>query len=294
LVSDSLASISAPAPLPILATAAETYRHLWRHRWVYFGHLFIWAMLLWVAEIPMWLLQALFQWAEIEWTVAGASLIDTLIFFTILILCLLAGGGLMFLSCGRSIVNGRQPHIVDAMRLYRIGSFWRHLGLYWLIVNLVPTVAVQGLRIHFDIYDLREDWLSSWALLALYWAWAAAAAPAIVLALPISAFELHESPIREGWRRLRGNRLRLAALSVLAALPPAILKMAYEFVLPPFQDYFRDLDLPALLNLLAYWLLEPMLRGMLNFLVILVLGATVICAYGRLAPRFDHLARVFD
>jgi hypothetical protein len=175
-----------------------------------------------------------------------------------------------------------------------MGSFWRHLGIYWLIVNLVPTIVVQGLRIYFDVYDIREDWPSYWGLLALYWAWAAAAAPAIVLALPIAAFELHHRPIREGWRRLRGNRLRLAALSIVAALPLAILRMVHEIVLPLIQDYVRDSDLPALLDLLSYWLLQQVLQDMLNFLMILVLGATVLCAYNRLAPRFDHLARVFD
>lgn len=294
MVSERLEASTATASLPIWTTVADAYRHLWRHRWVYFGHLFIWAVLLWIAEFPMRILQALFDWAEIDWIVAGASLVNTLIFFTILILCLLAGGGLMFLSCGRAIMSGRKPHIGDALRLHRMGSFWRHLGIYWLIVNLVPTVAVQGLRVYFGIYDIREDWLGYWSLLALYWAWAAAAAPAVVLALPIAAFELHEAPIREGWRRLRGNRLRLVALSVLAALPLASLKMAHEYVFPLLRDFVRDRDLPAQLNLLAYWLLEAVLRGMLNLLVILVLGAAVVCAYSRLAPRYDHLARVFD
>jgi hypothetical protein len=294
LVGDTFASLVAPAPLPIRATALETYSHLWRHRWVYVGHLFIWAIVLWAAEFLMQLLQAVFRWAKIDWTVAGTSLVDTLIYFTILILFLMAGGGLMFLSCGRAIVNGRRPHIGDALRLHRMGTFWRHLGIYWLIVNLAPTFVVQGLRIHFEVYDIRENWLGYWSLLALYWTWAAAVAPAIVLALPIAAFELHDQPIREGWRRLRDNRLRLAALSVFAALPLAILRMAYENILPLIEDFFRQSDLPELLALLAYWLLEHVLRDMLNFLMILVLGATVLCAYNRLAPRFDHLGRVFD
>jgi hypothetical protein len=294
MVSERLEASTGSAPLPIWTTVADSYRHLFRHRWIYLGQLFIWTVLLWIVEFPMRILQALVEWAEIDWIVAGTSLVNTLIFFTVLILCLLAGGGLMFLSCGRAIMSGRKPHISDALRLHRMGSFWRHLGIYWLIVNLVPTVVVQGLRIYLGIYDIREDWPGYWSLLALYWAWAAAAAPAIVLALPIAAFELHEAPIREGWRRLHGNRLRLVALSVLAALPMAILKMAHELVFPLLQDLFRSHDLPALLNLLAYWLLEAVLRGMLNLLVILVLGAAVICAYSRLAPRFDHLARVFD
>jgi hypothetical protein len=294
LVTDTLANLVLPAPLPIRATAAETYGHLWRHRWVYLGQLLIWAILLWLAGFLMQLLQALFRWAEIDWIVAGTSLVDTIIFFTILILVLLAGGGMMFLSCGRAIVNSRPPHIGDALRFHRMGTFWRHLGIYWLIVNLVPTIVVQGLRIYFEVYDIRENWQGSWGLLALYWVWAAAAAPAIVLALPIAAFELHDRPIREGWRRLRGNRLRLVALSLVTALPMHILRMVHEIVLPLIQDFFRDSELPVLLDLLSYWLLQQVLQDMLNFLMILVLGATVLCAYNRLAPRFDHLARVFD
>jgi hypothetical protein len=280
--------------LPIWATFKDAYRHLWQHRWIFFWQLFIWALFIWVAQIPGQLLTFLARHAGLTWTLSDQDITDFAIYLTISILCLLAGGGLMFLSSGRAIILSRRPRIGDAVRPFRMGSFWRYLMLYWLIVNLVPTVGVQGLRTYLTFEGIGSWWFNYYGLLAAYWAWAVAAAPTIVLALPIGAFEPHARPMRDGWTRLRGNRLRLAALSILAALPVVAAEVIFEYG----TDWLLGLLSAANWSLLGQWVLSQLmsglLRGMLSFLLILVMGTTVLFAYGRLSPRFEHVARVFD
>jgi hypothetical protein len=281
-------------PLSVWRIGADTYRYLWQHRWAFFWHLFIWAILTWIARIPAQLLTVVAGFAGLAVTISGQDITDFAIDLTISILCLLAGGGLMFLSCGRAIMFGRMPRIGDAVRPFRMGSFWRFLILYWLIVNLVPTVAVQGLRTYFAFEGIGTWWLNYYGFLAAYWAWAIAAAPTIVLALPIAAFEPHARPMRDGWTRLRGNRLRLAALSAMAALPVVAAELIFEYG----TDWFLGRLSAANWSLFGQYvfdqLLTHLLRGMLSFLLILVMGTTVLFAYGRLSPRFEHVARVFD
>jgi hypothetical protein len=294
LVSETLATMTRPAPLPIWATAADTYRHLWQYRWTFFWQLFIWAMFMWIAQLPTQLLIALVRLAGLISSMTSQGIADFALYLAISILCLLAGGGLMFLSCGRAIMFGRRPQVRDAVRPLRMGSFWRYLMLYWLIVNLVPTVAVQGLRIYFAFEGIGNWWLNSYGMLAVYWVWAVAAAPAIVLALPIAAFEPDAAPMRDGWRRLRGNRLRLAALSVVAALPIVLAETVHGYGSGQLADLISAAGWGSLLRWAVMELLMSLLNDMLSLLLILVLGTTALLAYTRLSPRFEHVARVFD
>jgi len=256
--------------------------------------MFIWAMLVWAMQIPALFLTALIRLAGLDWTVSGRDLAPYVVNLTTLIVCLLAGGGLMFLSYGRAVMYGRQPRIGDAVRPHRMGSFWRILMIYWLVVNLVPTVAVHSARIYFEIAGIDNPWLIYYGLAAVYWAWAVPAAQAIVVALPVAAFEAHGTPIREGWSRLRGNRARLCALCVLAALPPLAAVMLADYGMEQLVTYSYENDWPYVVELLLTWPLLAPFRTMLSFLLILILGASVICAYARLSPRFDEVARVFD
>jgi hypothetical protein len=294
LVSETLASVPGPAPLPLWLTVRETYRLLWLNRWVHFWQLFVWAMLTWLMQIPAELLIGLLQSARLEWAVSGRDFLPYVLNLVILILCLLAGGGLMFLSIGRAIMFGRKPRIGDAVRPLRLGSFWRILGVYWLIVNLVPTVVVHSLRIQFEIAGTDDIWLTYYGLIAAYWLWAVAAAPAIVLALPIAAFEAPAAPIREGWSRLRGNRFRLSALCLLAAMPPLAVEMLNDYGVTQLVLFSEANNWPYLVQYLVTWPLAAPVRSMLSFLLILILAASVVSAYARLSPRFEHVARVFD
>jgi hypothetical protein len=294
LVTEAVSQTRSLPPLPIRRTCADAYRCIWQYRWTFFWQLFIWALFMWVAQIPAQLLTLLARYAGLSWTMTGQDITDFAIGLTVSILCLLAGGGLMFLSCGRAIMFGRRPRIGDAVRPFRMGSFWRYLMLYWLIVNLVPTVAVQGLRTYFAFEGIGTWWLNYYGLLAAYWAWAVAAAPTIVLALPIAAFEPHARPMRDGWTRLRGNRLRLIALSVIAALPIVAAELILEYGATWFIDLLSAANWLLFGQYILNQLLTGLLRGMLSFLLILVMGTTVLSAYGRLSPRFEHVAQVFD
>ena len=294
-MASSALSESRPVPrLPVWATFQDAYRQLWQYRWTFFWQLFVWSMFMWIAQIPAQLLTYLAGYAGLTWTMTGQDITDFAIYLTVSILCLIAGGGLMFLSCGRAIMFGRRPRIGDAVRPFRMGSFWRYLMLYWLIVNLVPTVAVQGLRTYFAFEGIGTWWLNYYGFLAAYWAWAVAAAPTIVLALPIAAFEPHARPMRDGWTRLRGNRLRLAALSVIAALPIVAAELIFEYGTDRLLDPLSAANWSLFGQYVLNQLLTGLLRGMLSFLLILVMGTTVLFAYGRLSPRFEHVARVFD
>jgi len=280
--------------LPIRRTCADAYRFIWQYRWTFFWHLFIWSIFMWIARIPAQLLTYLAAWAGLAVAISGQDITDYAIDLTVSILCLLAGGGLMFLSCGRAMMLDRRPRTGDAVRPFTMGRFWRYLMLYWLIVNLVPTVAVQGLRTYFSIEGIGSWWFNYYGFLAAYWAWAVAAAPTIVLALPIAAFEPHAAPMRDGWRRLRGNRLRLAALSIVAALPIVAAELILEYGTSWSIDGLAAANWSYLIRYILNELLTGLLRGMLSFLLILVMGTTVLFAYGRLSPRFEHVARVFD
>ncbi len=294
MVSGPLEAFTGRVSLPIWITVAETYGHLWRHRWTYFLQIFIWALLVWAMQIPALFLSALIRFAGLDWTVSGRDLAPYVVNMTTLIVCLLAGGGLMFLSCGRAVMYGRQPRIGDAVRPLRMGSFWRILMIYWLVVNLVPTVAVHSARIYFEIAQIDNPWLLYYALVAVYWAWAVPAAQAIVVALPIAAFEAHGRPIREGWLRLRGNRARMVALCILAALPPLAAVMLTDYGTERLVTYSYENDWPYVVEFFLAWPLLAPFRTMLSLLLILILGASVVCAYARLSPRFDDVARVFD
>ena len=294
MVAETLSESQRLLPLPIWRTCTDAYRHLWQYRWTFFWHLFTWAILMWIARIPAQLLTVVAGFAGLAVTISGRDITDYAIDLTVSILCLLTGGGLMFLSCGRAIMFGRMPRIGDAVRPFRMGSFWRYLMLYWLIVNLVPTVAVQGLRTYFAFEGIGTWWLNYYGFLAAYWAWAVAAAPTIVLALPIAAFEPHARPMRDGWTRLRGNRLRLAALGVAVALPIVAAELIFEYGTDLLFDPLSAANWSLFGQYVLNQVLTGLLRGMLSFLLILVMGTSVLFAYGHLSPRFEHVARVFD
>src|SRR5262245_51114327 len=125
LVTEATSQTRRLPPLSVRWTGADTYRYLWQHRWTFFWHLFIWAILMWIARIPAQLLTVFAGFAGLAVTISGQDITDYAIDLIVSILCLLAGGGLMFLSCGRAIIFGRMPRIGDAVRPFRMGTFWR-------------------------------------------------------------------------------------------------------------------------------------------------------------------------
>ena len=86
----------------------------------------------------------------------------------------------------------------------------------------------------------------------------------------------------------------MAALCVLAALPPLAAVMLTDYGMEQLLTYNYENDWPNFIEYFVTWPLLAPFRTMLSFLLILILGASVICAYARLSPRFEEVARVFD
>ena len=86
----------------------------------------------------------------------------------------------------------------------------------------------------------------------------------------------------------------LCALSLLAAIPPVAVEMLNDYGVGELVVYAEANNWPYLVQYLVTWPLSAPVRSMLSFLLILILAASVISAYARLSPRFEHVARMFD
>jgi hypothetical protein len=291
LVSEALSESQRAPRLPIWGTSKDAYRHLWQHRWPYLGQLLLWALILLMAQtlagvvVTAGIFRALDLPLRID-LVRAPYMVAT-------VLCLIAGGGAIFLSCASALMSQQAPRLSDAVRLRHIGPFWRTMILYWLTVHLLPTVAVYGANTYKLTHRDYLSWLSYYPLYSGYWAWALLTAPIVVLALPISACEEHASPLREAWIRSRGNRLRILATSFLCALPAIVISQARRYVEPSIWEALGANGWwPGTLWLFRF--LSGLVACSLSVLLILLFSAAVTSAYLRLSPRLDQVARVFD
>ena len=206
---------------------------------------------------------------------------------------LLLGGTAIFVSCQRAIVLGQPPALRDALRLRRSDfPVLRALCVYWLIVHLVPTLVAQTNNL---AQSLPLDWFpqSPYVIVnfAFYWGWVLAAAPLVVLSLPIVLFEAAAAPLAEARRRLDGNGGRLLAASGIALAPLGGMEVAmYELQQGGWVPFDPAQDPLGLLNFLFF----SAVQNLTSFSIILLMSALVAAAYLRLSPRFEPIYRVFD
>ena len=125
---------------------------------------------------------------------------------------------------------------------------------------------------------------------AFYWGWVLAAAPLVVMSLPIVLFESAPSPLTQGRQRLDGNSGRMFVAGALAFAPLAVVEIGIHMLRHSTETFDSD---PALSWLVDGVLME-ILRNATSFTAILVMSALVASAYVRLSPRIDSVYRVFD
>jgi hypothetical protein len=112
-----------------------------------------------------------------------------------------------------------------------------------------------------------------------------------VLSLPIALFEGTAAPLREAWRRQRGNGARMFVASVTAVMPFAVT----HFGLREFAHAWAQLAPSA-----GWWfwamgfVLFPAAFRMNDLMLILCMSGVVAAAYLRLSPRMEPVYGVFD
>jgi hypothetical protein len=181
----------------------------------------------------------------------------------------------------------------DALRLRRVGVFWRTLVIYWFAVHLLPTIGSRAAYIFASVMPEAYRWSGDLLVTAIYWGWCLALTPALILALPIAAFEATHAPFREAWQRSRGKRLRIALYAVAAAAAPTALSLSFHYGWFPLATAL-GIDFSEMRAAWAVQFFLTPVRNMLPFLTILCLSSATFFAYLRLSPRFDDVARVFD
>jgi hypothetical protein len=281
----------ATAPLPVLTIVGEAYRHLWKNRWAYLVQILVWAMILWAGQLVAQIISAPIVW---HFGRTEGGILEMAVLLMATIACLLPGGGASFLACGQAVLQGRAVRVGDALRLRRVGVFWRTLVIYWFAVHLLPTIGSRAAYLFASFIPEAHRWSGDLLVTAIYWGWCLALTPALVLALPIAAFEATHAPFREAWRRSRGNRPQDRTLYAAAAgAAPTALSLAFHYGRFPLATAL-GIDFS---EMRAAWALQFFLtpvRNMLPFLTILCLSSATLFAYLRLSPRFDEVARVFD
>ena len=278
------------APLPVLTIVGETYRHIGRNFWAYSGQILIWAMILWAGQLVTQIMTV-----PIVWHLGRVSAgIAELTFVTAAtIACLLPGGGATFLACGHAVLQGKPVRFADALRLRRVGVFWRTLGIYWFAVHLLPTVGSRVAHVYASVMPEGYRWSADLWVAIIYLGWCLALTPALVMALPIAAFESNRTPFREAFRRSRGNRVRIALYGALAGGPPLALSMAVHYGWSPLATALGIENSNMQQMLLLAFFAAP-IQNIFPYLTILCFSSATFFAYLRLSPRFDDVARVFD
>jgi hypothetical protein len=278
--------------LPVPAIAIDTYRHLWRCKWPYLGQLAIWTVLLWIVQKPTTLIAEMLDRMGFIFPVAGYNLAPLIIAEITKLLCLVVGGGLIFLSCGCAVFLGRKPRIGDVLRLPAVKGFWGAMFLFWLAAELIPVFAIEALFIGFGAAGMRPSWLPPMTWEVGLFVYPTVVWALIGLALPIAAFESAALPFGEAWRRLRGNHGDMLVLYFAAALPVIAALACFEYS----RSYIIGLTMRVLPEV-AWWgfvaLLFP-IRDFLSLLLFLVLAACTMHVYARLASDSDHVTEVFD
>jgi hypothetical protein len=246
-------------------------------------------MILWAGQLVAQIISAPIVW---HFGRQEGGIVEMAVVLVATIACLLPGGGASFLACGQAVLQGRAVRVGDALRLRRVGIFWRTLVIYWFAVHLLPTIGSRAAHIFASVIPEAYRWSGDLLVTAVYWSWCLALTPALVLALPIAAFEATRAPFREAWQRSRGNRLRIALYAAAAGAAPTALSLAFHygwFPLVTALGFDSGIRAVAVLQ----FLLTPV-WNMLPFLTILCLSSATFFAYLRLSPRFDDVARVFD
>jgi hypothetical protein len=278
------------APLPVWRIAGEAYGHIGRNFWAYSCQILVWAMVLWAAQIVAQVVTAPIVW-HLSRTAAG--ILDMAVVLVATIACLLPGGGACFLACGQAVLQGKAVRVADGFRLRRVGVFWRTLVIYWFAIHLVPTIGARAAHVFASIIPEADRWSVDIGVGVIYLCWCLALTPALVMALPIAAFESSRTPFRDARKRSRGNRAGIALYAALAGGPPMALSLAVHY---GWFALFMALgiDYSSMQRLLLLQFIAAPVHNIFPYLTILCFSSATFFAYLRLSPRFDAVARVFD
>ncbi len=290
LASSTSANIVPAPPLPVWTIVGEAYRHIGRNFWAYLCQILVWAMILWAGQIV-----AQIMTVPIVWHLGrvGAGIAEMTFLTAATIACLLPGGGASFLACGQAVLQGKSVRAADVLRLRRVGVFWRTLVIYWFAVHLVPTIGSRVAHVYASVVPEAYRWSADLWVAFIYLCWCLALTPALVMALPISAFEGNGAPFREAFRRSRGNRVRIALYAALAGGPPLALSMVVHYGLSPLATAL-GIESSNMQHMLMLAFFSAPVRNIFPYLTILCFSSATFFAYLRLSPRFDDVARVFD
>ena len=281
-------SVPPRTPLPAAQIALEAYWHVGRHLRIYAVQILVLSSVSWFVQFVMSIVAStVVAHASAEAQLASQQLV----FVATVVTVLLLGGTAIFIDCQRAIVLGLPPAVGHALKL-RPGEtrVLRAVGVYWLVVHLVPTFVVQ---ISYVAAPLQLDWAPQLPMpmnFAFYWGWVLATAPLVVMSLPIVLFESAPAPLAQGRQRLDGNGGRMFVAGALAFAPLAVVEIGIYMLRGSAGSFDSD---PAL-----YWLVDVVLMNILqnatSFAAILVMSALVAAAYLRLSPRIESVYRVFD
>jgi len=276
--------------LPPAQLTFEAYWLLSRHPLAYAGQIIVLSAFAMVAQAVVTVLVDGFTAdAGTPWR----PVVEVATYAGTAVTILLLGGTALFVSCQRAVVLGQPPAVRDALRLRRSEyPVLRALCVYWLIVHLVPTLVAQTNNL---AQSLPLEWFPQTPYVivnfALYWGWVLAAAPLVVLSLPIVLFEAAAAPIAEARRRLDGNGGRLLAASSIALVPLGGVEVVmYELQQGGWVPFDGAQDPLGLLNFLFF----SAVQNLMSFSIILLMSALVAAAYLRLSPKFEPIYRVFD
>lgn len=281
--------------LPLGEMLAGIYRQLWRHRWPYLGQLAIWTILIWLSQFPARIIVFSLSWAGIFLPVGDLNLLPWLVSEAVKLLFLMLGGSVIFLSCGCAFLFGRRPRAGDALQFPKIGkSFWLAIFFFWLAAELAAAVAFRALSVNAQAFHAATSWLGPLGLQGARDAYPILIWALVGLALPIAAFEKAAAPFPEAWRRLIDVRRGVLLLTAIAAVPVLVPQFALSYAWQSMA--FAMFDIVPMMGWVFYAFATLMHWAdiFLSLLLFLVLSATTLTVYLRLAPDSAELAKTFD
>jgi hypothetical protein len=281
-------------PLPIGEIVAAVYRHIWRYRWPYLGQIVFWTLMMWLRQYPVLILSDVLEWAGVAWFVGDANLVTWLLAVVTKLLFLALGGGLIFLSCGCAILFDRHPRAGDALQLPPVKAFWIASFRFWILADLLLVLVVRGLYLCTLYLPDAASWMNPFAWQIGFLVYPVVIWALMGLALPLAAFDRTAMPFHEAWRRLRAIGPTILLLFAIVAAP-IVLPQAMKLLAPLAMGITGLLSMFALIDAFPLLITAMFLASIfLSFLLILVLSATTVEVYKRLASDSAELAKTFD